>query len=240
MSKGIRKMISVCIASYNGAKYIKRQIETIIQQLTESDELIISDDNSTDETLQIIKSFNDERIRLFCHTPDVSCYPHQKVTSNFENAISRAKGDYIFLADQDDVWCDNKINEVLPYFDRFDFIIHNFTLLCNNKKIIKYLKSPLPKTWLFILIKMKLYGCTMAFNRKVLDLALPFPRKLIAHDYWISALALKQARCLYIDKPLIEYRVHDSSVTYKQRTSLFYKIWYRFALFIMIITKSRN
>ena len=95
-------MISVCMATYNGAQFIKEQIDSILCQLSTEDELIISDDGSTDETLSIINSYKDNRIKVFQHkAAEGSAFI--KATRNFENAMSHAVGDYIFLSDQDDM-----------------------------------------------------------------------------------------------------------------------------------------
>ena len=95
-------MISVCIATYNGEKYIKEQLDSILPQLKKLDEIIISDDKSKDKTLKIIKTLNDSRIKIFTN-------PKKGLISNFENAITKSSGDYIFLSDQDDIWHENKI-----------------------------------------------------------------------------------------------------------------------------------
>ena len=94
-------MISVCIATYNGEKYIKEQLLSILPQLGKKDEVIISDDHSTDNTLDIVKGLNDNRIKIVMNNRE------KGYTSNFENALSYAIGDYIFLSDQDDIWMSN-------------------------------------------------------------------------------------------------------------------------------------
>ncbi|MEK5777350.1 glycosyltransferase, partial [Acinetobacter nosocomialis] len=96
-------MISVCLATYNGEKYIVEQLTSILSQLSPTDEVIISDDHSTDETLLLIKSLNDPRIKII--TNELG----KGYTKNFENAINHSSGDYIFLSDQDDVWVENKV-----------------------------------------------------------------------------------------------------------------------------------
>ena len=96
-------MISVCIATYNGEKYIKQQLLSILKQIKVNDEIIISDDHSTDKTFNIIKSFNDTRIKFFLNNKG------KGYTRNFENALEKAHGDIIFLSDQDDIWIDNKV-----------------------------------------------------------------------------------------------------------------------------------
>ena len=100
------------MATYNGGKYIKEQIDSILLQLKEEDELVISDDGSIDDTVQIIKSYSDPRIRLFFHLKPSDQNEWSKpalISSNFENALRRAKGDFIFLSDQDDIWLPNKV-----------------------------------------------------------------------------------------------------------------------------------
>ena len=111
--------ISVCIATYNGEKYIKEQLESIIHQLGEYDEIIISDDGSNDKTIQIIENFKDTRIKIFNHSPNRKTkYKFDLTTRNIENALSKAKGDFIFLADQDDIWIKNKVEKLIPFFEK--------------------------------------------------------------------------------------------------------------------------
>ena len=230
-------MISVCMATYNGARFIKQQIDSILPQLGADDELIISDDGSTDGTLEIIADYNDARIKILKHSPDKRFSNHEKATANFENALKQAKGDYIFLADQDDIWKENKVSVCVDILKESDFIVHNMSI-ANEKgeklKEVLFTKSPLPCHWLSVIIKMKMYGCCMAFNRKCLLSVLPFPKKLIAHDYYILALCLKKYSCAYVDKPLITYRQHIDSVSFNKQNPLLYKIFYRVKLFFQI------
>ena len=99
--------ISVCIATYNGERYIAKQLDSILEQLRDDDEVVVSDDSSGDKTLEIIQSYQDKRIKLF---------PNQKFRSpifNFENALKQATGSYIFLSDQDDLWGPGKVETAL-------------------------------------------------------------------------------------------------------------------------------
>lgn len=99
------------MTTYNGEKYISVQLDSILKQLSENDEVIISDDSSTDRTVDVIKNFKDKRIKLYednhFHSP----------IFNFENALEKASGDIIFLSDQDDVWLDNKV-KIMTGLDR--------------------------------------------------------------------------------------------------------------------------
>ena len=103
-------MTSVCMATYNGQKYLREQIESILCQLSANDELVISDDHSTDSTVDIIRSYGDSRIKMYANELT------KGVTHNFENALNKSKGDIIFLADQDDVWLPNKISKMEKKF----------------------------------------------------------------------------------------------------------------------------
>lgn len=119
-------LISVCMATYNGGKYIREQVDSILNQNFEENkdveiELVVSDDGSTDNTLEILSSYSDERIKVFKHT-NKKQYKYlnatRKCKCNFENALTKAKGDYIFLTDQDDVWYSRKIDRQLSMLRR--------------------------------------------------------------------------------------------------------------------------
>lgn len=226
-------MISVCMATYNGKQFIKQQIDSILPQLGVNDELIISDDGSKDGTLELIESYEDRRIKVLHHLSSKEFTPHEKATANFENALSVAKGEYIFLSDQDDEWCDNKITVCMNYLKDYDFIVHTKKRINDEDEIIRTQNDDfitMPKNWISHLCKMKWYGCCMAFNRKVLDIVLPFPDKLIGHDYWISALAIKLCKINVIDEPLILYRCHEGAVSQGKKNTLLFKISYRLKL----------
>ncbi len=138
-----KKRLSVAMATFNGEKYIKQQIETILLNLNKDDEIVISDDASTDNTINIIKEFinNDKRIKLIEG-------PKNGIKQNFANAIQNCNGEYIFLADQDDIWDKNKVEEVLKAFkeEKTTLVIHDAEIINENEKIIeksffKYRKS---------------------------------------------------------------------------------------------------
>ena len=235
-------MISVCMAIYNGARFIKQQIDSILPQLGADDELIISDDGSTDGTLEIIAGYNDERIKILKHSPNKNFSNHEKATANFENALSVAKGDYIFLSDQDDEWLENKVSECVKYLESVDFIVHKKNCFdSDSRKIVKTDDDiQLPDTWLHNIFHMKLFGCCMAFNRKLLNIAIPFPHRLIGHDYWISSLAIRFLSCDVINEPLINYRLHSDAVSQGKHKSIIYKISYRLQLYKQILQRIKK
>ena len=124
-------MISVCMTSYNGEKYIEEQLKSILIQLSSKDEIVISDDGSKDDTCKVIKSLADQRIKLITNESS------HGFTHNFENALRHANGDIIFLSDQDDIWKDNKVEVTLKVLKHCDLAISDCTTVNNNMEILQ-------------------------------------------------------------------------------------------------------
>lgn len=240
-------MISVCMASYNGAQYIKKQISSILEQLGENDELIISDDGSNDGTIEVINSFNDNRIVLLNHTRNKNIrkttYPHYLVSSNYENALLHSSGDVIFLADQDDIWIDNKIETTIFYLRSHSMVMSDCLVINENDEIVSnsFFNSIRLPGGLFRNIHRPVYhGCCMAFKREVLTLALPFPRKMILHDTWLGILAESFGNVKYIDNKLVMYRRHLKNSSFsegKSKNAIFFRIQYRVELFYQALKR---
>ncbi len=234
--------ISVCMATYNSEEYIREQIDSILPQLNNGDELIISDDGSTDNTLKIINKYSSAKIVLLHHKADRKLSTvHAIVSKNFENALIHASGDIIFLSDQDDIWMPDKISKTLPYFKEYDYIISDCYHITNN--LIDFDSSHRggisPFSSFFSNVKkLGFQGCCSAFKSEVLNNALPFPRKLYMHDGWIGLLAAATAKVYFLDEKLIAYRIHNQAVT-KQgyKNTLFYKIEYRLHLVIHVLKR---
>lgn len=239
-------MISVCMATFNGEKYIYQQISSILKQLTSDDELIISDDGSTDKTIAIIKSFNDVRIKLLINKKQQkSNSKHLLVTKNFENALQNAKGDIIFLADQDDIWKDNKVDVSLTQIKGYDILFSNYDIINNFGEVIeiKYLKKkPIRSSVLGNVYKMPFHGCCMCFTKEVLEGVLPFPKKLLLHDNWIGILwsLKKNHKIKFLNESLVLYRHHSNNVSGKSSNSLYNKILYRIVFLLEIYNRLLN
>lgn len=243
-------MISVCMATYNGGRFIKEQIDSILPQLSENDELIISDDGSTDRTLEIIASYKDERIKVFHHKKTVNkYYPTMKVCyskSNFENALRQAKGDYIFLCDQDDIWEKNKVSESLELLKKYDYVIHNLSVIDENGNVLKekYYKDQALTFKIFQDIKsLSFWGCCSCFNKKILKNALPIPKRVVQHDSWIGLVAEKIGRCVYIEKTFIRHRIYGENTSTggkKSKNSTLLKICYRFSMLVALLKIKKN
>lgn len=223
-------MISVCMATYNGQKYIKEQIDSILCQLGAGDELVISDDHSSDSTVDIIKSYSDKRIKFFYN--DLK----KGVTHNFENALLKSQGDILFLADQDDVWLPGKLDKMVGFMQQggYDVVECNCALVDENLNTIRekyYCKEfPQKKSVLGNFIVNSWLGGCMAFKRYVFEASCPFPEKAVAHDLWLCLFAQMHFRCGYTSEVMQLYRRHSGTVSFaggKSTNSLCYKLKYR-------------
>src|SRR3954468_8252019 len=114
-------MLSVCMATYNGEQFVIRQLDSVLKQLNRQDEVIVVDDGSKDNTVQVIKNHFGDLVQVYVNESNLG------PIKSFEKAISLAKGDILFLCDQDDVWEDNKVESVLAAFEeqRADLVLHD-------------------------------------------------------------------------------------------------------------------
>ena len=235
-------MISVCIATHNGEKFIKEQLDSILSQLGEYDEVVISDDKSSDSTIRIINSYGDTRMKVFNHEKDIQTnHVGEIVSANFNNALLKAKGDYIFLSDQDDIWCDNKVSTMLRYLEKYDVVASNAWLYDGISKdcdeTLYNNHSPLKN---YRLRKYKYYGCTMAMTREAAKYILPIPKRLALYDSWIGLVGELIDGAFYINEPLIYYRLRTESVSHSIKNSLFYMMKYRLWFYINLIVRVVN
>lgn len=228
-------MISVCIATYNGEKYITEQLTSILQQIGPNDEVIISDDSSTDKTIDKVKEIKDTRIKIFTNTNG------KGVIKNFENAIKHSKGEYIFLADQDDVWNKNKILKSLPLLEKYDLVISDNSVVDEKLNFIKksFFNHKFTSSIIKNIYKNNYIGCCMAFKRKLISYIIPFP-SFFMHDIWIGIIAKYYGSVYFIDEALILYRRHNNNVSTsseKSKNSIIKKITYRLCIIFCFIKR---
>ena len=223
--------ISVALAYYNGGKYIEKQVRSILSQLGEEDELVISIDDASDGSMELLETLADQdgRIRL-------TDGPGKGVVKNFEHAITACSGDIIFLSDQDDIWKKNKVERVMNAFrdNDVDVILHNAELMDGEEVIqcgatvfdYRGSRAGLVKN----LMKNSYMGCCMAFRSRIKDVILPIPEEMYMHDYWIGTAGEKMGGTGLLKECLIQYRRHGDNVTDLTHGSLSFMIRKRISI----------
>jgi glycosyltransferase involved in cell wall biosynthesis len=223
--------ISVCMATYNGERFIHEQLASILGQLRDADEVVIVDDASTDGTLAIVESFGDERIRI------VRQPQNRGVLQTFNRALDEASGDIIFLSDQDDVWRTDKVLKIKEVFSSGSDV----TLVISDARIIDGRGEIIAETWFKSgkfhpgawqnFVRNRYLGCAMAFRRSVLEYCLPFPADVPQHDMWIGIVNQLVGKTEFIDEPLMSYRRHERNISpHQKHAPLAQMIRWRWAL----------
>lgn len=208
-------MISVCMATFNGEKYLKEQIDSILTQIGQNDELVVSDDGSTDKTLNILRNYQDPRIKIYHHRKTQQKFSFGYTTANFGNVLSYAKGDYIFLADQDDVWLAGRVEKMMEKLKSADVVVSDCEIVDENLRILipsKFKAEGIYTGVIRNIIKCIYLGCTMAFRHSVLDYVLPIPKN-VPHDLWIGILVKSAGKIEILYEPTLMYRRHLNNVS---------------------------
>ncbi len=228
---------SVAMATYNGMAYIDEQIGSILSQLHETDELVVSDDGSSDGTRDYLVALceRDARVRVLDG-------PRRGVIANFENAILACTGDILFLADQDDIWHPDKRDSVEREMVRTGavLVMHDATIVDEHANVL----HPSFFAWrgtrlglLKNLWKNSFIGCCMAFSQTLTDVVLPMPDGIPMHDQWIGLQALRHGKVSLLAQPLLSYRRHGDNASpdghgtvatmVRQRCAMIAALWKR-------------
>jgi glycosyltransferase involved in cell wall biosynthesis len=208
-------MISIAMCTYNGERFIKEQLDSILNQTYNNFELIITDDGSSDKTIIIIKEYikQDKRIKLYQNDKNLG------FIKNFEKAISLCSGDYIALADQDDIWKVNKLEIFLKQI-KDNLLIYSDAILIDykSKEIGKELIRPEKnltkgKCNKSLLLLNCVSGNTLMFKRELLTNILPIPKHISYHDVWIAFVASTFGSITYTEESMTYYRRYDEQIT---------------------------
>ena len=200
---------SVVLCTYNGEKYIKDQIYSILNQTQEVDEIIINDDGSTDKTNELIKSIAEKQkfIKYYINKKNIG------FINNFAEGIKKTNGDLVFFSDQDDIWLPNKVERIVCEFKKnsnINVVFTNASILNSNIKNLwsNYNYDFNHKICSEILKRDFVTGATMCCKRNFLVKYLPIPNQ-IYHDRWFALAAALTGTLHPIDENLIKYRVHE-------------------------------
>lgn len=211
-------MISVAMTTYNGSKYLREQIDSILNQTEKDFELVICDDCSSDDTLDIISDYakNDSRITFYKNEKNLG------YVKNFEKVISLCKGDYIALSDQDDIWVPEHISVLLENIKAVGYSLVGANAILvdsdNNDlgcKLISNTNLPSNKHdfEIMLLYRNVFQGAAILFDKEILTKVLPFPEKIKYHDWWLALIASECNGVYYVDIPVLRYRQHGNNVS---------------------------
>ncbi len=213
-------MISVAMATYNGEKYLREQLDSILCQTITDFELVICDDKSTDSTIDILSEYamQDKRIRYYVNPVNIG------FKRNFENVIQKCKGEYIALCDQDDIWHSEHIEKLYKLIENHSLSCANSILVDKDNNSLGILLSDAERLYTFpkdnhkLIYKILLsgnpfQGASMLMPTAFVHRCLPIPRGVCYHDAWFAACACLDNGIAYSFNPITRYRQHGNNVT---------------------------
>lgn len=223
-------IVQIILATYNGAAFLREQLDSLLQQTFKDFTVLIRDDGSTDNTVSIINEYRQKYPGVFALMIDNR--KNLGATQNFALLLNQTIADYIFFCDQDDIWLADKMEkslEKIRHLENEDIAIPCmvFTDMKSiNEQGICIANSVWQQLHLhpdfFILNRLLIqnipHGCTMVINKAMRNLACPIPKEAILHDHWIALLAVSCGKFDSIDEPTMLLRNHPASVTRKQLT----------------------
>jgi glycosyltransferase involved in cell wall biosynthesis len=197
------------MAAYDGAAFLKPQIESILVQLRAQDELIVVDDKSRDDSLAVLQTMRDPRLHVHRNERNLGVSP------TFERALSQAGGDIVFLSDQDDIWLPGKVAKVLDVFAsnlRITMVATDAVVIDEQGRTLNQsffsVRGRFSTGFVRNFVKNKYLGCTLSFRRMMLRRFLPIPQDVPMHDIWFGLLNEIYGKTYFIDEPLVAYRRH--------------------------------
>jgi glycosyltransferase involved in cell wall biosynthesis len=208
------------MATYNGSAYVAEQVSSILAQLGPDDELVVVDDASTDDTVDVVRSFVDGRLRL------VESPVNQGYVATFQRALLACRHDLLLLSDQDDVWPEGRVDVLAAALEGSDVVAGNVSLLASGRPlrspfgtdgwVLRAEDSPrhLRNVGGVLAGNRPYYGCAMGLRRAALDTALPFPAFLVeSHDLWLALVGSLRRSITHVPEVVVLRRVHDSNET---------------------------
>jgi glycosyltransferase involved in cell wall biosynthesis len=203
--------VSVAMTTFNGSRFLNKQLDSILKQTYSVYEIVVCDDGSTDNTIAILKEYSSlTNLIIIQNESNVG------FVKNFERSIAYTTGDLIVLADQDDIWYENKIETLVNCIGGNLLIHSDCDLIDNNDSIFlkKFKGEILSHTNAIDFLNVNVVtGCTVMFTKELKKLVLPFPENLAYHDWYLGIMAAYQSKIKYLPTSLQGYRQHPNQDT---------------------------
>ncbi len=212
--------VDILLATYNGEKYLKPQLDSILNQTYTNFRLLISDDASSDNTREILEEYakKDKRVILYFQEKNLG------VIKNFEFLLKKVENKYYMFSDQDDIWKADKIEKSIKHIKETDsdlvysdleVVDENLNVIYSSYWKLKGIYNKIKKYNNFESLYLNNFvtGCTMISKKELIEKVLPLPTtsKYVLHDYWIALIISQTGKISYIDEPLIKYRQHKNN-----------------------------
>ncbi len=206
-------LVSIAVCTYNGERFLREQLDSLVSQSYRSLEILVVDDCSKDHTLAILKQYEEKH-------PNFKVYQNDQnlgYIKNFEKAISLSNGDYIALCDQDDIWHPNKIERQLSAIGNYSLIYHDSEFITEggiskNAKISDVRNFYKGNDSDVFLLENCVSGHAILFKKELKPLLNKFS-PIVFHDWWITFIACHVSGVTYLNESLVQYRQHENAST---------------------------
>jgi GT2 family glycosyltransferase len=227
------------MATYNGERYLMAQIDSVLAELQSGDELIVVDDASSDGTYGLLRSVTWPGLQVVQNLSNIG------VLRTFERGLMLARGDVVFLCDQDDIWLPGKRAAFINSFTEDALtlvVVSDAELIDANGAVLapSFManRGGFKGGVISTVVRNRYLGCAMALRRRVLTAALPIPRFVPMHDMWLGAVASAAGRVRYIPSPLLQYRRHGANVSPSTHRGWLKMLRWRYQLILALIVRS--
>jgi len=201
------------MATFNGERYVREQLDSILAQLGADDELVIVDDASSDSTVRVLEDVGDSRVNVYPRTANGG------YVSAFQEAIGRSKGRYVLFSDQDDVWIPGRVERMVGALDSNQVVASNMVILGTDERPRWWMPDSQARQWRRNVVRIiagisGYYGCGMGFRRDFATVIVPFPEFLSeSHDLWLALAGNLAHSIALVEEPTLRRRVHGENVT---------------------------
>ncbi len=206
-------LVSIAVATYNGAQFLVAQLDTLVAQSYPNIEIIVSDDGSTDGTLETLELYAKNHATFFVYKNE---WLHG-IKKNFENALKYCNGTYIAFSDQDDIWMLDKIEKLVNAIGDYALVYHDSLFVdlngnSLNKSFASIFNCYSGNDSRAFLFTNSVSGHALMFHCSMISIALPFPSAM-HHDWWLAFRAADNGGIIYVNEVFVHYRQHEKSTT---------------------------